>query len=245
MRVALTTWNGSIATVADFAQRLQVVEVADGQVVAQQDTEAPGKDAAAWCARLASAGITTLVCGAISRHLCQHLEAKGIAVVDGCSGPTQDALTDWMAGRPRRVAGCHRWRGRRGCRDDQRSGPRPSTRLDTHPMIVAISTCGTDLDADLDPRFGRSRHFLVCPPGSEAVAHHDNPTAVQAEHGAGIRTAEFVVGLGVQAVVSGAVGPKAMQVLRAAGVRTFACDARTAREALAAFRQGTLRELSV
>ena len=62
-------------------------------------------------------------------------------------------------------------------------------------MRVAISCTGSDTAAVLDPRFGRSQHFLV---GSSAedLAAHANPTATQAEHGAGIRTAEFVAALG-------------------------------------------------
>jgi len=110
-------------------------------------------------------------------------------------------------------------------------------------MRVAISTSGLDLDATLDPRFGRTRHLVVCATDTEVVTHHENPTAVNAEHGAGIRTAEFVASLGVQAVISGAVGPKAMQVLRAAGIKAYASTASTARAALAELRGGKLSEV--
>ena len=111
-------------------------------------------------------------------------------------------------------------------------------------MRVAISTTGLDLDAALDPRFGRTRHLVVCATDTETSSHHENPTAVNAEHGAGIRTAEFVASLGVQAVISGAVGPKAMQVLRAAGIKAYASSATTARAALAELRSGRLTEVS-
>ena len=110
-------------------------------------------------------------------------------------------------------------------------------------MRVAISTSGLDLDAALDPRFGRTRHLVVCATDTEVVAHHENPTAVNAEHGAGIRTAEFVASLGVQAIISGAVGPKAMQVLRAAGIKAYVSTASTARAALDELRSGKLSEV--
>lgn len=111
-------------------------------------------------------------------------------------------------------------------------------------MRIAISATGCDLAAGLDPRFGRCRHILVCDGETATATHHENPTPAQAEHGAGIRTAEFVVGLGVHTVISGAVGPKALRVLQAAGVRVFASAATTAQAAFDEFRSGKLREVT-
>lgn len=254
MLVALTIWNGYLATVADFCQRLLLVEVDQGKVVSQREIDAPGKDATHWCARLAAERVSTLICGAITRHLGQNIAAAGIAVVDGCSGPAADVLAAWLTGtieQPQwRMPGCHRWRGgRHGCASRASRPRRTSPRLtppltETLPMRVAISTTGPDLEAALDPRFGRTRHLVVCATDSEAVTHHENPTAVNAEHGAGIRTAEFVASLGVQAVISGAVGPKAMQVLRTAGIKAYASTATTARAALAELRGGKLHEVT-
>jgi predicted Fe-Mo cluster-binding NifX family protein len=251
--VALTVWNDHIATVADFSQRLLVVEIEHGRTCAFREIDAPGKDASRWCARLAAEGISTLICGAITRHLDQQLDASGIAVVDGCSGPSAAVLEAWLAGtvsQPQwRMPGCHRWRGERhGCARHvgrpQRAPAHPMpASTETHPMRVAISTSGLDLDAAMDPRFGRTRHLVVCATDSETITHHENPTAVNAEHGAGIKTAEFVASLGVQAVISGAVGPKAMQVLRAAGIKAYASTATSARAALAELRSGKLSEV--
>lgn len=245
MLVALTVWNDQVATVADFCQRLRLVEVVQGTVVARREIDAPGKDASLWCIRLATEGVSTLICGAITRHLGRQLDSHGVTVIDGCSGQADEVLAAWQAGtldQPQwRLPGCHRWRGGRPCHP-RRKPPQATTGNPT--MRVAISSTGTDLDAALDPRFGRTRHLVVCATDSEAVTHHENPTAVNAEHGAGIRTAEFVAGLGVQAVISGAVGPKAMQVLRAAGITAYASSATSARAALAELRDGKLRAVT-
>lgn len=244
VHVALTIWNGQLATVADFCQRLRLVEIDQCAVIAQREIDAPGKDASHWCGRLAAEGVSTLICGAITRHLGRQLHDGGIAVVDGCSGAADEVLAAWLAGtlgQSRwRLPGCHRWRGGRACHP--RRTPHATTGQSA--MRIAISSTGTDLDAALDPRFGRTRHLVVCAADSEAVTHHENPTAVNAEHGAGIRTAEFVASLGVQAVISGAVGPKAMQVLRAAGITAYVSNAASARAALAELRGGTLRPVS-
>lgn len=110
-------------------------------------------------------------------------------------------------------------------------------------MRVAISCTGNAADAVLDPRFGRSRHFLIGSSADDLVAQA-NPTAIQAEHGAGIRTAEFIASLGVDTVITGAVGPKAMQVLRAAGVRVFTCETVPARVAWERLARGELAEIT-
>jgi predicted Fe-Mo cluster-binding NifX family protein len=248
--VALTIWNSNLATVADFCPRLRLVDIDQGTVVAQREIEAPGTDALRWCARLVDEGVSTLICGAITRHLGQHLADAGLAVVDGCTGTADAVLAAWLTGAIDQVQGlmpsCQRWRGARvGCarraNQARRAPPRrPPVPTESTTMRIAISTSGTDLDAALDPRFGRTHHLVVCTTGSEAVTHHANPTATTAEHGAGIRTAEFVASLGVQAVISGAVGPKAMQVLRAAGITAYASTAPTARAALADLHAGRL-----
>jgi predicted Fe-Mo cluster-binding NifX family protein len=251
--VALTIWNDHLATVADFSQRLLVVEIEHGRACAYREIDAPGKDASHWCARLAAEGISTLICGAITRHLDQQLNASGVTVVDGCSGPSAAVLQAWLAGtlsEPQwRMPGCHRWRderhasAHRACHLRGTSANPSPAPTENHLMRIAISTSGIDLDAALDPRFGRTRHLVICAIDSETSIHHENPTAVNAEHGAGIKTAEFVASLGVQAVISGAVGPKAMQVLRAAGIKAYASTASTVRAALAELRSGKLSEM--
>lgn len=234
MQLAITVWDGQMATVADFARRLLLVDPASG---GRRTCDAPGPDAAAWCARLAAERVGTLVCGAITRHLARQLEAAGITVIDGCAGTVEAVIADWLAGtidqRRRPLAGCRGWRG----------GPAAAssrTRPQESAMPIAISSAGPGLDDALDLRFGRCRHILVCAEGAEPV-HHANP-AQGAEHGAGIRTAEFVAGLGVKTVLTGAVGPKAMEVLRAAGIRAFASGPGSVREALARLRAGALPE---
>jgi hypothetical protein len=51
-------------------------------------------------------------------------------------------------------------------------------------MIIAVSSQGPDLEALVDPRFGRARYFLVvdCATGQQTVV--DNEAGVQAAQGA-------------------------------------------------------------
>ncbi len=110
-------------------------------------------------------------------------------------------------------------------------------------MKIAIPAAGNDVNGSLDPRFGRARYFLVADTETGAVEAHDNTQNLNAAQGAGIQAAQNVVNLGVAAVISGNVGPKAFQVLNAAGVKVYLCERATVSEAIRRFKAGELKEV--
>ncbi|MFA5189677.1 MAG: NifB/NifX family molybdenum-iron cluster-binding protein [Verrucomicrobiia bacterium] len=107
-------------------------------------------------------------------------------------------------------------------------------------MKIAISSQGTDLNATVDPRFGRARCFLVYDTETNEVALVDNASSANAMQGAGVQTAQVIAAKGVGAVLSGHVGPKAFTALRAAGIDVYVGVAGTVRDAVEAFRAGQL-----
>ncbi len=111
-------------------------------------------------------------------------------------------------------------------------------------MKVAVSALGPSLDDRVDERFGRARWFVVA--DTETGEHEalDNDKASQALQGAGLAAAELVADKGVQAVLTGHLGPKAFRLLDLAGIAGYAAAGMTVAEALAAFRQESLVRLS-
>lgn len=106
-------------------------------------------------------------------------------------------------------------------------------------MKVAITSTGTDLDAQVDPRFGRCAHFILFDTDTEefeAVAN-DN---ILAAGGAGIQSAQFVADKGAEVVLTGNCGPKAYRTLSAAGVEVIIGVSGAARDAIAKYRAGEL-----
>ena len=84
-------------------------------------------------------------------------------------------------------------------------------------MKLAISSSGKNLDAQLDPRFGRCAYFLIVDPADMRYEVFDNQSAAQSS-GAGIQAAQFLADKNVSAVITGHVGPNAVQTLAAAGI---------------------------
>ncbi|MBV5317080.1 MAG: NifB/NifX family molybdenum-iron cluster-binding protein [Desulfobulbaceae bacterium] len=106
-------------------------------------------------------------------------------------------------------------------------------------MKILFTTSGKALNSPLEPRFGRSPGFLVYDLDNGTFEAVENPN-VNAAQGAGIQTAQIVVRLEAKALVTGHCGPKAFQVLQAAGIPIFYSAAATVAEALAQYREGQL-----
>ncbi|MBN1655346.1 MAG: NifB/NifX family molybdenum-iron cluster-binding protein [Deltaproteobacteria bacterium] len=107
-------------------------------------------------------------------------------------------------------------------------------------MKIAFTTTGEKLDGALESRFGRAPRFLLYDLEKETFDLIDNQQALNAPRGAGIQAADTIVRSGAKVVVTGHCGPKAFQVLRAAGISVYHSDAATVAEALSEFRSGGL-----
>jgi predicted Fe-Mo cluster-binding NifX family protein len=109
-------------------------------------------------------------------------------------------------------------------------------------MKLIFTTSGNNLDALLDPSFGRARNFLLYDLESGASQVMSNQQNLNAAQGAGIQAAQTIAKAGAGALVTGHCGPKAFRVLAAAGIKVYNTDAPTISEALARFRAGQLTE---
>ena len=109
-------------------------------------------------------------------------------------------------------------------------------------MKIAITSKGTDLSSEVDPRFGRAQYFIIYDTKSSQYQPLDNSINLNALQGAGIQSAKNIVDMGVEALITGNVGPKAFSTLQSAGIRVFIGAAGTVEDALQQFQSGTLQE---
>lgn len=107
-------------------------------------------------------------------------------------------------------------------------------------MRVAVSATGADLDAQIDPRFGRCAYFILVDPDTMEFEAFDNEN-IALGGGAGIQSAQFVTSKGAKVVITGNCGPNAVRTLDAAGVEVVVGQSGTVREAVEAFKSGRLR----
>ncbi len=107
-------------------------------------------------------------------------------------------------------------------------------------MKIAVTSTGSDLDAQVDPRFGRAEYLLIVDTDNLEFQVIENP-GTQAPGGAGVQAAQTVASAGAEAVVTGNVGPNAHQTLSAADVKVYIGASGTVREAVEAFKRGELQ----
>ena len=110
-------------------------------------------------------------------------------------------------------------------------------------MKVCVTAAASGIDAPMDPRFGRCPFFVVV--DLDSMSEISIPNAnVNAASGAGIQAAQEVAKQGVSALITGNIGPNAMQTLSAAKIDVYQHQGGIAvRAALEAFQRGDLSKI--
>ena len=108
-------------------------------------------------------------------------------------------------------------------------------------MKIAVSANGKDLDAPLDPRFGRCAYFIIVDTEDMSFEAFDNAN-ISLSGGAGIQSAQFVASKGAKVVITGNCGPNAVQTLSAARVELIVGQTGTVREVINNYKTGKLRQ---
>lgn len=110
-------------------------------------------------------------------------------------------------------------------------------------MKIAITAKGSDLDSEVDPRFGRCQNFIIVDPDTMEFEAVDNSSAMAAG-GAGISAAQMIAGKGVKIVLTGNCGPNAHHTLTAAGIKVVTGVSGKVRQAAQDFKAGLLKASS-
>jgi predicted Fe-Mo cluster-binding NifX family protein len=111
-------------------------------------------------------------------------------------------------------------------------------------MKICVTATAGDLNAQVDPRFGRCQYFVIVDSETMAFEAMEND-AIAAPGGAGIQAAQAVVNKGVSVVISGNIGPNAFQVLSTAGMKIATGAYGTVKEAVEMYTTGGLNETGV
>lgn len=104
-------------------------------------------------------------------------------------------------------------------------------------MKIAVSSSGKTRADNVDERFGRAPYFLII--DGDLVEVVENPN-LSAGGGVGVQTAQMIADRGVEAVIAGNFGPKAFQVLEAAGIKAYSVSGKKVSEAVELLNQGKL-----
>jgi len=113
-------------------------------------------------------------------------------------------------------------------------------------MKIAIASVGKGLDSQVSMIFGRCPQFVIVEIEGKEIK--DSKTiqniAVGQMGGAGITSAQIVGNEGVEAVITGAMGPRAFDVMNQLGIKVYSAVSGTVKENVQQFIDGKLKELT-
>lgn len=105
-------------------------------------------------------------------------------------------------------------------------------------MKIAVTAKGKDLDAEIDPRFGRALYIIIIDSESMEYEVIENAENVNALRGAGIQTAALVSEKGADVLLTGSCGPNAFRTVNAAGIKVVNDVTGAVRDAVTDFKNG-------
>jgi predicted Fe-Mo cluster-binding NifX family protein len=108
-------------------------------------------------------------------------------------------------------------------------------------MRIAVTSTGNELISDMDPRFGRAKYFVIVNSQTLEYEIAENKQNLNLPQGAGIQAAKTIVDHNVEVLISGNCGPKAFDVLNAAGIKVVTGAKGRVIDAITQYKSGELK----
>lgn len=232
MKLAVSTDSGYVSAHFGRCPAYTLVEIQDGKIIERTEIPNPGHQPGFLPVYLSQMGVSAIIAGGMGPRAQGLFAEKNIQTIIGVQGRVDEVIERFL--RQELEAGqdlCDHGHHPEGpCRHDEPPGKIASgTPIEGK---ICVTAKGPDLEAEVDPNFGRAAYFLIVDPNTLEYESFVNPHS-QAGHGAGIQSAQFVAGHSISAVLTGQVGPNARQVLDSAGIRVIAVQGCSVRQALA------------
>ena len=113
-------------------------------------------------------------------------------------------------------------------------------------MKIIFTAKGIDMNALVDPRFGRTEYFVIYDEKTKEIESYDNRAVNNEAHGAGPKTAQKLVEYNAEVLITGnGPGGNAAAALQTTGIAIFTgAGEMTVKEAYDAYKAGTLNKLN-
>ncbi len=109
-------------------------------------------------------------------------------------------------------------------------------------MKICVSASGNTIESNMDQRFGRAPYFIIADTDTMEYEAVENVAAVTGG-GAGVASGQMMIDKGVFAVITGNLGPNAMNVLKAANIRMYHGEAVSVKENIKKYENGLLKKI--
>ena len=107
-------------------------------------------------------------------------------------------------------------------------------------MKICITSQGKDIEAQVDPRFGRCQYFFIVDTDTMKMDIVENPNK-DGMGGVGIQSGRFMSENSIKAVLTGNVGPNAFQTLQAGGIEVITGASGSIKEVIDKYKKGEFK----
>ena len=220
MKIAISTDNGNVSAHFGRCASYTIYDTNESKILAKEEIPNPGHEPGFLPQFLSEKGVQCIIAGGMGPRAQALFVQKNIKTVTGVQGAVDDVIQKYL--NQELEAGtdlCDH--GGEGAGHDaheyRHDSPVQTNSQATGPRIC-VTSIGPDMEAEVDPKFGRANYFLIIDPKTSVVEVIENPNR-DAAQGSGIQSAQLISSKNVGIVFTGSCGPKAGSVLQSAGIQ--------------------------
>ncbi len=220
MKIAVSTDHSSVSAHFGRCTSYTIYDINESKILAKEEIPNPGHEPGFLPQFLSEKGVQCIIAGGMGPRAQGLFAQKNIETVIGIQEAVDVVIQKYLD--KELEAGTdlcdHGGEGARHddyeCRNELPAQPNSQA----SSSRICVTSIGPDVDAEVDPKFGRANYFLIIDPMTSAVEAIKNPGR-DAAQGAGIQAAQLVSSKNVGIVFTGACGPKAEKILQSAGIQ--------------------------
>lgn len=216
MKVAISTDQGYVSAHFGRCQAYTIVEIKEGQVLSREEILNPGHQPGFLPEYLSGKGVNCIIAAGMGPRAQGLFAQKNIETVIGVQGPVDEVIQKFI--KQELEVGDDLCGHKHGLEEHYPYGRHAEYTLQQPGIKICITSKGKDLDAEVEPNFGRARHFIILDPETMDFEVIDNPN-IESTHGAGIQTAQLISKKNVGSLLTGNCGPNAQRVLQSSGIK--------------------------
>jgi predicted Fe-Mo cluster-binding NifX family protein len=234
MKVAISTDQGHVSAHFGRCQSYTIVEIKEGQVLSTGEIPNPGHQPGFLPKYLSEKGVNCIIAGGMGPRAQGLFAQENIETIIGAQGPVIDVIEKFI--KQELEVGDDLCGHKHGLEEHSSYSHHAEFPLRPAGTKICITSKGKDLEAEIDPKFGRSQYFLIVDPETLDFEVIENPN-IEAAQGAGIQTAQLISNnKNVGTLLTGDCGPNAQRVLQSSGITVITGTSGKIKDALSKYK---------
>lgn len=120
----------------------------------------------------------------------------------------------------------------------------PNNHIIKEFMKIAVTSQSSDINAQVDPRFGRAAYILIVDSNTMEFDVLNNEANVNALKGAGIQASVMIKEAGAEVLLTGFCGPNAIKTLNASNIKVVVDVTGKVKDAITLFNEDKVNYIS-